>query len=34
VAKLAGALADGRVSVVGLSDHHHRLLRYMGASRV
>ncbi len=33
VAKLASELADGRISVVGLSHHARRLLRYMGASR-
>jgi hypothetical protein len=33
VAKLASELDDVRLSIVGLSDHHRRLLRYMGASQ-
>lgn len=34
VAELASELGDPRLCIVGLSDHHRRLLRYMGANRV
>jgi anti-anti-sigma regulatory factor len=33
VARLAQVIADrpGHLTIVGLSEHHHRLLRYVGA---
>jgi anti-anti-sigma regulatory factor len=31
VARLAKELAGRRVTLLGLSDHHHRLMRYFGA---
>ena len=33
VARLAGEVAERHVALLGLSEHHYRLLRYMGLPR-